>query len=122
MATILIIDDDDAIRATMRKILERAGHQVRDAGDGDRGLRIFRDHGADLVITDIIMPEKEGIETIQELREEDPEMPILAVSGGGRVDPTEPLTDARLLGADETLAKPFTVEELQETVERLLGG
>ena len=122
MPVILIIDDDDALRATMRKILERAGHEVRDAGDGDRGLRIFREDGADLVITDIIMPEKEGIETIQELREEDPDLPILAVSGGGRADPAEPLTDARLLGADETLAKPFTVEELQETVARMLQG
>lgn len=122
MALILIIDDDDALRATMRKILERAGHEVRDAADGDRGLKIFREEGPDLVITDIIMPEKEGIETIQELREEDPELPILAVSGGGRADPSEPLTDAMLLGADETLAKPFGVDELREMVERLLGG
>lgn len=122
MALILIIDDDAALRATVRKILERAGHEVRDAGDGDRGLRIFREEGADLVITDIIMPEKEGIETIQELREADPDLPILAISGGGRADPSEPLTDARLLGADETLAKPFDVDELRKTVEHLLGG
>lgn len=122
MALILIIDDDDALRATMRKILERAGHEVRDAVDGDRGLKVFREEGPDLVITDIIMPEKEGIETIQELRQEAPDLPILAVSGGGRADPSEPLTDAMLLGADETLAKPFGVDELVDVVERLLGG
>lgn len=122
MALILIIDDDATVRATVRKILERAGHEVRDAGDGDRGLTIFREEDVDLVITDIIMPEKEGIETIQELRETDPDLPILAISGGGRADPSEPLTDARLLGADETLAKPFDVDELRKTVERLLEG
>lgn len=122
MALILVIDDDDALRATVRKVLERSGHEVRDASDGDRGLTIFREEDVDLVITDIIMPEKEGIETIQELREADPDLPILAISGGGRAHPSEPLTDARLLGADETLAKPFDVDDLRTTVERLLGG
>ena len=121
MASILIIDDDDALRHTMRKILERAGHRVREAADGARGLTLFRQEASDVVVTDLIMPEKEGIETIIELREGYPWVKILAVSGGGSVDPDGPLTDARYLGADATLPKPFSVEDLQDAVARLLA-
>lgn len=120
MANILIIDDDAALRGTMRKILERAGHRVREAPDGARGIMLYREEAADVVVTDLIMPEKEGIETIIELREEYPGVRILAVSGGGSIDPGGPLTDATYLGADAALAKPFTVEELQDAVARLL--
>lgn len=122
MADIIIIDDEPALRGTMRKILERAGHSVREASDGDEGIRLFRVRPADLVVTDIFMPEKEGMETIQELREEDPEVRILAVSGGGSIGPSGPLHDAELFGADGSLAKPFSVEELQEKVDDLLGA
>ena len=105
----------------MRKILERAGHVVREAPDGNQGIALYRADPADLVVTDLIMPEKEGIETIIELREEFPAVRILAISGGGSIEPGEPLTDARFLGADAALSKPFTLAELQETVSRLLG-
>ena len=120
MANILIIDDDDARRRAMRRILERAGHSVREAPDGARGLALYREEAADVVVTDLIMPEKEGIETIIELREAYPGVRILAVSGGGTVDPDGPLTDARFLGADAALPKPFSVEDLQAAVARLL--
>ena len=121
MANILIIDDDDALRRIMRRILERAGHEVREAADGELGLALHRERAADVVVTDLIMPQKEGIETIMELREGDPDVKILAVSGGGVVDPEGPLTDARYLGADASLSKPFSVEDLQEAVSQLLG-
>lgn len=121
MANVLIIDDDSALRGTMKKILERAGHEVAEAEDGARGLELFRCGAFDLVITDLIMPEKEGIETILELRADHPEVRILAVSGGLSVDEDGGvLQDAEALGADDSLAKPFSVEELMEKVEPLL--
>lgn len=122
MAKILIIDDDPALRDVMRKILEHDGHDVRVAEDGAMGLDLYRAEPADLVITDLIMPEKEGIETIQELREEFPHVRILAVSGGGMVDPDGPLTDAELFGADGSLAKPFSVEALKLAATEVLDG
>ena len=122
MADIIIIDDEPALRATMRKILERVGHQIREAEDGDRGIELQRERAADLVITDIFMPGKEGMETIQELKEEFPDVRILAVSGGASLGASGPLMDAELFGADATLAKPFTVETLQERVAEVLGS
>lgn len=121
MATILIIDDDEALRSVIRRILERSGHLVKEAPDGIRGLALFDVEPVDAVITDLFMPEKEGIETIIELRERSARVRILAISGGARFGPDEPLTDARLLGADAVLAKPFSVEELSEAMEALLG-
>lgn len=121
MADILIIDDDDALRGAMRKILERGGHEVREASDGLKGVARIREQVPDLVVLDLIMPEKEGIETIMELREDYPELRILAVSGGGAVlRAGGALEDAVLFGADASLAKPFTVEALQGAVEELL--
>jgi DNA-binding NtrC family response regulator len=120
LAHILIIDDDDSLRVTMRKILQLAGHTVEEAEDGEVGLSVFRARPADLVVTDLVMPEKEGIETIQELREESPDLPILAISGGTSVDRDGPLLDAEAFGANASLAKPFDVTEFQDAVERLL--
>ena len=122
MADIIIIDDEEALRSTMRKILERAGHEVREAADGDQGIELVRERVADLVITDIFMPGKEGMETIQELKEEFPDVRILAVSGGATLGASGPLMDAELFGADGSLAKPFTVESLQNAVTEVLDG
>lgn len=122
MADILIIDDDDALRSAMRKILQRRGHAVREAVDGSSGLALMRESRPDLVVTDLYMPGKEGIETILELRAEDPDLPILAVSGGGvAMVPGLSLSDAEALGANASLAKPFSVEAFQNAVERLLA-
>ncbi len=122
MARILVIDDDDALRQTMGKILARMGHEVVDAPEGEAGLALFRSDRFDLVVTDLIMPEKEGIETILELREASPAVPILVVSGGLSIDRSGPLQDAVALGADASLPKPFSVQEFSEVVTRLLAG
>jgi CheY-like chemotaxis protein len=122
MSQILIIDDDDLMRASMRMVLAEEHHEIREARNGDEGLALMRENAADLVICDIIMPEKDGIETVQILRDEWSALRILAVSGAGRIDPSERLTDAQLLGADATLAKPFSNVELREMVARLLAS
>lgn len=121
MARILVIDDDPAVRSIVRRSLELRGHVVLDAGDGGAGLRLFRESPADLVVTDIYMPDQDGIETIQSLRAEQPGVRILAISGGvARTSSESALLDAELLGADATLAKPFGVAELQDAVDALL--
>jgi DNA-binding response OmpR family regulator len=120
LARILVIDDDPDLRRTMRRILERAGHEVDEADNGATGLRMVEARPPDLVVTDLLMPEKEGIETIVELRERYPEVGIVAVSGAGGVTRDGPLLDAELFGADATLSKPFDVDEFQDTVTRVL--
>ena len=122
MAHILVIDDDEAIRRLIRETLEGVGHSVREAADGKQGMRAFRDYGADLVITNIFMPEQEGIETISELQEEQCPPPILAISGGGATGHTRVLEEAELFGATATLAKPFSLADLHDTVTGLLAG
>jgi two-component system, response regulator, stage 0 sporulation protein F len=122
MAYIVIIDDDPAIRGTLRKILERDGYRVDEAADGEEGLRLVEAGEPALVVTDLLMPEKEGIETIQELAERFPDVRILAISGaGGGEDKEGPLTDAILFGAHAVLPKPFSVSDFQNRVRELLN-
>lgn len=120
MASVLIIDDDTSIRRVLRKALERAGHQVDEAGDGAEGMQRYRTAPADLVITDLFMPDQDGIETIQQLRDEFPASRILAISGGAVGGTAGTLTDAMLFGANATLAKPFTIQQLTRAVAELL--
>jgi DNA-binding response OmpR family regulator len=121
MGLILIIDDDDQIRRVLRKTLERDGYDVVDAPNGKEGIKLFRENPADLVITDLIMPEKEGIETIRELRRDFPEVKIIAISGGGRIGPDSYLKMAKGLGAQRTLTKPLDGDELLKTVRELVN-
>lgn len=121
MALILIIDDDTTIREVLRQILERAGYEVMEASDGREGLNLYRERQADLIITDIVMPKKDGLETITDLRVEFPGSKIIAISGGGRLDPKPYLELAEGFGADRLLTKPFGHEELLEAVQDLLG-
>lgn len=118
---VLIIDDDGMVRATLRMVLEDAGYEVQEAENGRRGVELFRRSPPDVVITDIIMPEQEGIETIIELRKQSPSLPIIAISGGVHTGTLDVLAFARRLGADEILAKPFGPGEMVEAVERILG-
>jgi len=120
MARILVIDDDQAIRTVMRRVLEKAGHVVTEAEDGEAGLALLEEELPDMVVTDLLMPEKEGIETILEMRQSFPDLPVLAVSGADGGVEEGPLLDARLLGADSTLSKPFSLEEFLEAVEDVL--
>lgn len=122
MAKILVIDDEDLIRRTMRQSLENAGHTVIDAANGREGITRFDAEGADLVITDIIMPEQEGVETIIQLRRAHPDLPIIAVSGGGRLGIVDYLGLARRFGATQVLQKPFSQKELVGVVGEVIAG
>ncbi len=119
---VLIIDDEEFVRLTLGQILKKAGFDVIDAANGELGLRKLRQGPVDLVITDIIMPEKEGIETIIEIRRDYPDLPIVAISGGGRSGNTDFLKVAKAFGAKETLQKPFRVNEVLDAVHGALGA
>jgi DNA-binding response OmpR family regulator len=119
---ILVIEDDPEIRDLISCILEMEGHSVIVAEDGVRGVARHRAELPDLVITDMIMPEQGGAETIVQIRQESPDARIIAVSGGGRLDGAHPLTIAKKLGVMETLHKPFTAEELVACIIRSLHG
>jgi CheY-like chemotaxis protein len=114
---ILVIDDEKLLRQTIRRMLESAGHEVIEAEDGRAGIAAFAKQELDAVVTDIIMPQKEGIETIREIRAANPTIRIVAISGGGRNQNMEFLRLAAKLGASCTLAKPFRKEELLASVE-----
>jgi CheY-like chemotaxis protein len=118
--SILVIDDDETIRVLLRTILEREGYRVVDAPDGDKGLRQYQESPTDLVITDLIMPGKEGIETIRDLRKKFPHVKIIAVSGGGRIGPESYLKMAKGVGALRTLSKPFDRLVLLKTVQEVM--
>jgi len=120
MPLILVIDDEVQIRALLREMLERAGYEVMDAPDGEEGIRLYRENPADLVITDIIMPKKEGLETIVDLRAEFPEVKIIAISGGGTIGPDSYLQIAEGFGAIRIFTKPFKMEELLAAIQELL--
>jgi CheY-like chemotaxis protein len=118
MVDILIIDDDRQMRRLLTRILKGAGHAVREAENGRRGIELFSQLRPALVITDILMPDMEGIETILALRRGEPELPIIAISGG--IDPLI-LSAAGKLGATATLRKPFSPDELIGLVDGMLG-
>ena len=124
MARILLIDDDDSVRSVLSKILAHYGHTVIEARNGNEGLELFKDARADLLITDIVMPEKEGLEVLMELRKIHPPVKIIAISGGGRFSAMDYLQTAKLMGATRVLEKPFTQEVLMTTINELLvdGG
>ena len=121
MARILIMDDDNQFRVMLRIMLENAGYKdIEEAENGQIGMKLIRKDHFDLVITDIIMPDKEGIETIMEIRNEFPAIKIIAMSGGGKIGADSYLVMAGHLGAGRTLAKPFQQSELANAVRELL--
>jgi YesN/AraC family two-component response regulator len=122
MARILIVDDEEMFRKMLRQMLEMAGYEVTEAAEGGQAISLFRDKPADLVITDIFMPEKEGIATIQEMKRDFPGLKIIAVSGGGsKLCGFEYLQFAESVGADRTLSKPFDRQEILDAIESLLA-
>ncbi len=122
MARILVVDDEDLVRLTLRQMLEAGGHEVIEAANGKQGVALEAENPVDLVVTDIIMPEQEGIETIVQLRRKNPSLKIIAISGGGRMKNMDFLKIAANVGADATLTKPFSTQELTEVVNRCLAG
>lgn len=122
MVEILIIDDDPQMRRLLARMLSTAGHTVVQAENGKRGLELFHSLRPALIITDILMPERDGIETIRSIRYQVPETKILAISGAASgMNSPDYLFFAQQFGADASLTKPFTPAQLLEVVNRLLG-
>ena len=130
MAKILIVDDEEHVRAALKQVLERAGYEVAVAATGNEGLELMKRDGADLVITDVIMPGIDGITTARKIREKFRDTRIIVISGGGKAapEPYEPdaistrsyLASANSAGADRTLTKPFDRQEILRAVKNLL--
>ena len=121
MKSILFVDDNDPFRSSFSRILRKEGYDVTEAGDGDDALRSLDQAVTDLMITDIIMPGKEGLETIHEVLSRFPQVKILAVSGGGRGSAMDYLKIAERMGAHGSIPKPFTREELLQKVREMIG-
>ena len=117
MAQILIIDDDYDVRRAVRKVLEREGHDVIEALNGEEGAKLYGKFPVDLVITDILMPEKDGVEVLLELRSDHPDIKAIVISGEGQ----EFLPAAEEFGALRTLSKPFKPSKLIQVVREVLG-
>jgi DNA-binding response OmpR family regulator len=119
---ILVIDDDRLVRRTVEVMLKSGGHQVSTESDGRRGMERFRLEKPDIVVTDIIMPEQDGLVTITMIRRECVEAKIIAMSGGGRVDNVDVLEAALALGAADVIRKPFEARALLQRIDRLASG
>ena len=122
MSLILVIDDAATVRQLVGRMLVEVGHSVLEAQDGDVGVALFQQHRPSLVITDLFMPNKEGIETIQEIRRLSPGTKIIAMSASTSATGKLYLGAAKKLGADAILAKPFEPAELLEVVDRLIAN
>ena len=122
MERILIIDDEQQIRSMLRLMLERDGYEVLEAPDGIAGIEAYRQKPADLIITDLIMPNKDGIGMIIELQKEFPDVKIIAMSGGGLNKPDGYLKGAKKLGAACTLTKPIDREKMLRAVKNIIKG
>ena len=121
MTTILLVDDEDLLREGIREILELSDYQVIEARDGEEALQKFAVNNVDLVISDIIMPNMDGVEFVSRLRDSFPAIPILTISGGSRVVSARFGLDSALLsGANDSLTKPFNAKQLLEKVQKLL--
>jgi CheY-like chemotaxis protein len=118
---ILVVDDDEPVRETICSILATCSYEITEATDGKIAVQKYREHPFDLVITDLVMPGMEGIELIRELRSLDQNVKVIAISGGFLADSETYLKTARLLGAQYTLAKPFTMDELLSVVSVALA-
>ena len=119
MPRILIIDDEREMRSLLREVFQSKGYKVVEAANSENGLKVFQSTPVDLVMTDILMPEKEGLSTIMELKKKNPELKIIAMSGGA-VKSANYLEFARKLGADKVLQKPFDLRSVLQAVKDLL--
>lgn len=122
MARILLVEDDDLVRDMLAQVLQRAGHAVENAANGEEATEILQKTEPDLMITDIIMPKKSGITLISEVSNKHPRMEIIAISGGGRLDPTGYLDLSESLGATVSFEKPIDKSALLMAIDLLLHG
>ena len=122
MSRVLIIDDELPIRQVLRRVLEQAGHTVLEASDGRQGMALWRREPVDVVVTDLFMPEKDGVEVLMELSHLAARPKIIAMSGGGAQGLFEVKSTVRCLGADRVLLKPFEPRTLVSTVQEVLDG
>ncbi|MCP4135936.1 MAG: response regulator [bacterium] len=122
MAKILVIDDDSKFRKMFRQMLEKAGYEIQEAENGGEGIKIYVEDPADLVITDIFMPEKEGIETIFELKRDYPGIKVIAISGGGKTGDFRFLEYTKEFGVTEIFSKPFEKNVILGKIEEILNG
>lgn len=119
MVNVLVIEDDDAVRFSLLEALKSMGHEVASAVNGREGMQMAQEETYDLVITDLIMPEKDGVETILELKIDQPDIKIVAMSGGGQN--VDIMDTTYQIGADCALIKPFSLSDLSDCVRRVLG-
>jgi CheY-like chemotaxis protein len=122
MASILVIDDDRQFRRYLVQVLTREGHEVREAQDGFAGIESAKAHRPDLVIADILMPERDGLEVIRDVKRDSPDSKIIAISGGGSQVHVDFLPAAKKLGATAILYKPIEPEALLKCIEESLGA
>lgn len=120
MATILLVDDDDALRTLLRRVLVRDGHVIVEAANGKEALERVREQTFDLMVTDLFMPQQDGLETILALRRMNAHLPVIAMSGGGSAAQFDMLRTASLFGAACVLMKPFRAEEVMAAVRDVL--
>ena len=121
MATILIIDDEDLFRSMLKDMLEQEGYTIIEATNGNEGIARFDQVRPDLVITDIVMPDTEGMSTIRQIRQKDHRVPIIAISGGGYLGSSDYLVAAEALGAVRSFSKPFDRTEFFSAVHEVLN-
>jgi DNA-binding response OmpR family regulator len=121
LARILIIKNNDNLREVLCQLLKYEGYDVVDAPNGKAGMRLLHEEHCDMVITDIFMPEKDGIEVIMELRDDFPDVKIIAISGGGHIFQISFLSEAKKMGAHHILSKPFKPKEFLEAIRNLEG-
>jgi DNA-binding response OmpR family regulator len=122
MSSILVVEDDPALRRLVELMLVRERHEVTVAPDGAKALRLLETTSFDLVITDLVMPDTEGLSLLRELRKKTSPPKVIAMSGGGRGSATDYLEMATILGAAATLAKPFTQQQLTDAIKQVLGA
>lgn len=122
MASILLVEDDELVRNMLTQMLQRASHQVLEASNGEEAINILKNTHPDIMITDIIMPKMSGITLISEVKTRHPTMEIIAISGGGRLDPMGYLDLSESIGASASFEKPVSKEALLMAIDLLLHG
>ena len=120
MARILVIDDQEAIRRVVRRALERDGHEVFEASDGELGMEILESQSFEVVVTDIFMPGQDGIVTLRQIRKRFPAVKVIVISGGDSTGILDMRQDAEMLGAVKSLQKPFNAGEIMDLVRGVL--